>query len=133
MTLPATQQRILNRIEDNLRASEPRLASMFGMFTRLTASELPPFREQLPLGGPRSLLSRLGSRLGARLRARLAKAFGRTRRRRTLITSSVVLLVAASAVLVGVTSGHAHCSRPAIGYRGLVLPAQGASCLPRGR
>jgi hypothetical protein len=48
MSLPAAQQRILDGIADGLRASEPRLASMFAIFTTLTRNEAPPCREQLP-------------------------------------------------------------------------------------
>ena len=39
MSLPAGQQRVLNRIEAALQASEPRLTSMYGMFARLSAGE----------------------------------------------------------------------------------------------
>jgi hypothetical protein len=39
MSLPACQQRALNRMEGALRASEPQLASMFAMFSRLNAGE----------------------------------------------------------------------------------------------
>jgi hypothetical protein len=39
MSLPACQQRALDRMEGALRASEPHLASMYTMFGRLTASE----------------------------------------------------------------------------------------------
>jgi len=39
VTLPAAQQRVLDRIEGALQASEPQLASMFTMFTRLAADE----------------------------------------------------------------------------------------------
>jgi hypothetical protein len=46
MSLPACQQRALDRMEGALRASEPHLASMYTMFGRLTASE-PIGAEQL--------------------------------------------------------------------------------------
>jgi hypothetical protein len=48
MSLPATQQRELDGIAEALRASEPRLASMFAAFTRLNRTEAWPRREQLP-------------------------------------------------------------------------------------
>jgi hypothetical protein len=48
MGLPARQQRVLEAIEDSLRACEPQLASMYAIFTRLTRGEPRPFREQLP-------------------------------------------------------------------------------------
>ena len=46
MSLPACQQRALDRMEGALRASEPRLASMYAMFGRLNAGE-PIGAEQL--------------------------------------------------------------------------------------
>ena len=39
MSLPACQQRALNRMEGALRASEPHLASMYTIFGRLNAGE----------------------------------------------------------------------------------------------
>ena len=39
MSLPACQQRVLDRIEGALRASEPQLTSMYAMFGQLTAGE----------------------------------------------------------------------------------------------
>ncbi len=39
MSLPASQQRVLDRMENRLRAGEPHLASMFGIFARLNAGE----------------------------------------------------------------------------------------------
>ena len=47
MSLPACQQRALNRMEGALRASEPRLASMYAIFARLNVGE-PIGAEQLP-------------------------------------------------------------------------------------
>ena len=46
MSLPACQQRVLDRMEGALRASEPQLTSMYAMFSRLNAGE-PIGREQL--------------------------------------------------------------------------------------
>jgi hypothetical protein len=39
MSLPACQERILSGIETALRAAEPRMASRFTIFTRLTRDE----------------------------------------------------------------------------------------------
>ena len=50
MTLPAAQQRVLDRMEGPLQASEPKLASMFAIFTRLNADE--PLGAE-PLARPR--------------------------------------------------------------------------------
>jgi len=60
MSLPAAQQRMLDGIADTLRATEPRLVSMFAIFTRLTKNEARPWREQLPTySGLRRLLMRI--------------------------------------------------------------------------
>jgi len=48
--LPASQQRVLDRIESALQVCEPRLASMFAIFTRLTRGEAVPQTESLPAG-----------------------------------------------------------------------------------
>jgi hypothetical protein len=39
MSLPVCQQRVLDRMEGALRASEPHLTSMYAIFTRLNATE----------------------------------------------------------------------------------------------
>jgi hypothetical protein len=49
VSLPAAQQRVLDRMEGALQASEPHLASMFTIFARLTADE--PVRSE-PLARP---------------------------------------------------------------------------------
>ena len=46
MSLPACQQRVLDRMEGALRASEPQLTSMYAIFSRLNAGE-PVARERL--------------------------------------------------------------------------------------
>jgi hypothetical protein len=52
MSLPAGQQRVLDRIEDALRAHDSRLAAMFGIFGRLTRHEAMPEVERLRPAGP---------------------------------------------------------------------------------
>jgi hypothetical protein len=47
MSLTASEQRALARIERRLRAREPRLQSLFATFTSLTARDGFPEREQL--------------------------------------------------------------------------------------
>jgi Protein of unknown function (DUF3040) len=54
VTLPAAQQRVLDRMEGALQASEPQLASMFTMFSRLNAGE-PVGAEPLARPRPRRL------------------------------------------------------------------------------
>jgi hypothetical protein len=117
MALPAGQQRILDRIEDSLRLCEPRLASMFAMFTRLTWHEPRPPTEQLPFGrrGWRCRLSRVRYILSARhaLRCRERTHRGPSLGRpagaiqmRVLIFSQIVTVLAVLGLLVGM-SGHA--------------------------
>jgi Protein of unknown function (DUF3040) len=47
MSLPASEQRALNAIEDVLEASEPRMGAMFAMFTRLAPKGEPIGAERL--------------------------------------------------------------------------------------
>jgi hypothetical protein len=47
MGLPACEERILHRMEIVLRSHEPRLATMFGVFTQLTRDEEIPGIERL--------------------------------------------------------------------------------------
>jgi len=56
VTLPVDQQRVLDRIEGVLQASEPRLASMFSIFTQINADE--PVGAE-PLARPRPRPRRL--------------------------------------------------------------------------
>ena len=63
MGLPAVQQRVLDRMEGTLKASEPHLAAMFAIFARLTAGE-PVGRESLAARGRRWWL-RPGAALSA--------------------------------------------------------------------
>jgi hypothetical protein len=42
MSLPACQQRVLDRIEHSLHAGDPRLRAMFAIFTKLTREEEMP-------------------------------------------------------------------------------------------
>jgi hypothetical protein len=82
MSLPACQQRDLDRIENALQRREPRLTAMFAMFTRLNISERIPRIEHLevppwwawrrrgylrPLGGPVALRAMLLIPLAAML------------------------------------------------------------------
>lgn len=50
MALPPSQQHALNAIDDVLQSAEPRLATMFGVFTDLTRLEAMPAAETLPPG-----------------------------------------------------------------------------------
>ena len=54
MSLPASQQRVLDGMEGALQASEPQLVSMFAIFTRINADE-PVGAEPLARPRPRRL------------------------------------------------------------------------------
>jgi Protein of unknown function (DUF3040) len=47
MNLPASEQRALDRIQEALHAGDPRLRSLFMIFTRLTRHEAMPSTEQV--------------------------------------------------------------------------------------
>lgn len=50
VSLPSYQQSLLNRMDRALEARDPRLASMFALFTRLTRDDGPPRTERLAAG-----------------------------------------------------------------------------------
>jgi hypothetical protein len=50
MGLTARQLRVLESMEERLRAREPRLVSMFSLFTRLTQDEAIPATEAVSIG-----------------------------------------------------------------------------------
>jgi hypothetical protein len=101
MSLPVGQQRVLDDIEGVLQASEPRLASMYAIFTRLTKNELRPRREELPAGRVR--LGRLRSCLSVRrmIRAITPRAWGPVPR--ALVLAEIITVLAAVGVLIGLT------------------------------
>jgi hypothetical protein len=97
MGLPASQRRILERIEDSLRGSDPRLAALFAIFTRLTCDEEMPRIEQVRakvavlLAGVHRRLAAFAQWFGAPRRARL----------RAAVFFPAALAIVASAVAVG--------------------------------
>jgi len=109
MTLPASQQHLLDGIEGELRATEPRLAGMFAVFTRLTRGEALPRAEQFEARArrPRRWLSQLSPR-------RLwAVAFGSDRSRpRPLFSGLRVLLLLIPLSLMGLVIALVGTSTP---------------------
>jgi hypothetical protein len=72
MSLPTGQQRVLESIEGKLAESDPRLVSLFSIFTRLTLSEAMPWIEQVAVRPVADRLAAIRSRSrrpAARLRA----------------------------------------------------------------
>jgi hypothetical protein len=92
VSLPVSQQRVLQGIESALEGGEPRLRSMFAIFTRLTREDGAPRTESLP---PRTSVRR------AWLVAR----------RRAIIAIPVVLGLAALLSFLAVSGNTAHPCR----------------------
>jgi hypothetical protein len=105
MTLPASQQRVLDRIEEALKRREPRLASMFAIFNRLNIHERLPWIEALK---PMPWWSLKRYRPSSRIRAVV------------LLTLAAGLVV--SAVFVGMTQSRGSCNTP-IMLRGPLIGA----------
>jgi hypothetical protein len=97
MGLPASQRRILERIENALRGSDPRLAALFSIFSRLNRDEEMPRIEQV-----RARAAILVARVGYRL-ALIARWFGAPARAklRAALFFPVALAIVASAIVVG--------------------------------
>jgi hypothetical protein len=97
MGLPASQRKILERIEHALRGSDPRLAALFSIFTRLTSDEEMPRIEQVRAKATMFLL-RIRYRIVA-----FARWFAAPRRARlrTALFFPVALAIVASAMLAG--------------------------------
>ncbi len=97
MGLPASQRKILERIENALRGSDPRLAALFSIFTRLNGDEEMPRAEQV-----RARAAILMHRIFYRL-ALVCRWFGTPARARlrTALFFPIALAIVASAVLVG--------------------------------
>jgi hypothetical protein len=74
VSLPASQQQVLDRIESDLEGGEPRLRSMFAIFTRLTRDDGAPHTESLRPGGHRFPWASPDGRLAGRVRAIIAIA-----------------------------------------------------------
>jgi hypothetical protein len=108
MSLPAGQQRVLEGIAEALRKTEPRLTSMFAIFTRLANDEPPPRREQLAAVGPIAFL------LAAwRRPPRWEMSSGRRPRRLMMLISQLAIAFIVLAALVGLTSvAPGRCAGP---------------------
>jgi hypothetical protein len=141
MSLPACQERILHGMEAALRTREPRLASLFAIFTRLTRDEEIPRTEQLePL--PRLSWHRLRRGHGVRSRRRAGTTPGRARaagppgarpaaRLRALLLIPVLLIVVASALLAGGLSSARSCGELPV-HLAAAVPVKGQTCAVAG-
>ena len=133
MGLPARQRRVLDRIEDSLRGSDPRLAAMFTIFGRLTRDEEMPRIEELRHRMAILLL---------RIRLWMAPVTGwlrrRLRPRRPLAILFPLALVVATATIVIVArfSGSPKCTTTTAvatakpHARGRLMPIRGCRPFP---
>jgi len=97
MSLPARQLQKLKEIEGGLTGSDPRLRSLFAIFTRLTRGEAMPWFEDVPVRPVRDALAaarRIARRPAARVRALL------------LIPAAVSALVCGVMIAAGLTGAH---------------------------
>lgn len=117
MSLPPAQQRILDGIADALRASEPRLAAMFAIFTKLTKNDAAPWREQLP--ARRSIrtwlawLALLSPRTWLARRKRLARRRRLAQARRPAQGSTATRAGWPTPAYPPLLRTHSHSARPA--------------------
>ena len=65
MSLSARDRHALGSIQDQITGSDPQLASLMTMFTRLASGEEMPALEDIRAGGPRPPAARSGARIGA--------------------------------------------------------------------
>ena len=159
MTLPPSQQHALNAIDDVLQSAEPRLATMFGVFTDLTRMEAMPAAETLPPGPwwARWARHRLPGHLARTSRARRFRAgrpgsgrwpggqAGRRAGRQLgrIVLIPVLLLAAASLLVVSLVSsgtagkrgcGHAVTAAmlPGLGRLATGTSGSGGAACPAG-
>jgi len=108
MSLPTGQQRVLEKIEGRLAQSDPRLVSLFTIFTRLTLAEKMPWIEQIRA---RPVAYRIG-RIGAWFRGIGRRPAARVRAM-MLLPAALIAMACALTIAFGFPGSH----RPAPGAR----------------
>jgi hypothetical protein len=109
MSLSTTQQRVLDRMADGLRRTEPKLAAMYAMFARLCGSEGLPIREQVTRRRAWPFLTAFVAVVTGRLTQR-----GRRVRRLVLIASQIAIAIVLLSVLAGLSWRSSNgCGHPA--------------------
>lgn len=127
MGLPASQRRVLEKIENALRGSDPRLASLFAIFGRLTRDEDMPGIEELR---HRMVLTMLRLRLMIGPRGRPLRARRRSRQagrpRVALVFPLALALIALTIVAAARFGGTSTCTA-------IAATSNAAKQLPRSR
>jgi hypothetical protein len=103
VSLPASQQRTLNRIDRTLRDSDPRLVALFSIFTRLTWDEEMPRIEEV-----RARLARFGGWLAWRTRPIRRHIPRPSARVKTILFFPAALAAVACALLIGGSGPAVH-------------------------
>jgi len=118
MSLPPSQQRVLDRIEAALKKREPRLAGMFAVFTQLTTGEGLPRTEVLE---PVPRWWRRGHRVRMPTRAAL------------LLSLAIVLVV--SALFVSMSGARLNCPALLAAHGSVMVQTHSTTCpaLPNSR
>ena len=134
MSLPACQQRVLDRIEHSLHACDPRLRAMFAIFTKLTREEEMPRLEKLePRWLPRwGWLKWLKRPRQGRRTARRAWVPGAGPHAMVLVP--IALLLLASAAFVGFGARTVRpCGPPSPLQKTAPALSRTKTCLPAGQ
>src|SRR6516225_4833983 len=108
MSLPTGQQRVLERIEGKLRESDPRLVSLFTIFTRLTLTEKMPWIEQVKVRPVAYRIARIGTWF---------RGIGRRPAARVRAMLLLPAALAATACALTIAFGFPGSQRPAPGAR----------------
>ncbi|MDX6335520.1 MAG: hypothetical protein QOG05_2860 [Streptosporangiaceae bacterium] len=103
MSLPASQQRMLNRIDRMLRDSDPRLVALFSIFTRLTWDEEIPRIEEV-----RARLARFSGWIARRTEPVRRSIPRPSARIRAILVFPAALAAVACALLIGGSGPAVH-------------------------
>jgi Recombinase zinc beta ribbon domain len=116
MSLSARDRQALGSIQDQITGSDPQLASLMTMFTRLASGEEMPALEDIRAGGPRPRARAAAGRTTARTPCALSR---RTRRRLSRqpalyllwLTVAITLITVTLAINCGSGSGTGSCTQ----------------------
>ena len=100
MSLSARDRQALGSIQDQITGSDPQLASLMTMFTRLASGEEMPALEEIRAGGPRRRARAAASRTAARTPCALSR---RTSRRLSRQPAFYLLWLTVAITLITVT------------------------------
>src|SRR5271166_7211659 len=100
MSLSARDRQALGSIQDQINGSDPQLASLMTMFTRLASGEEMPALEDIRAGGPRPRARAAAGRTAARTPCALSR---RTRRRLSRQPALYLLWLTVAITLITVT------------------------------